>query len=84
MNVKSLATKVSVRLFRRSAFTSWADSRAGRGRPSKLRGDKLLELKHIWLSESASLREIAKWLGVSHMTVWRAVNSDEFCELLKV
>ena len=75
--------EVRGKLFKGIVFTFSATSRAGRGRPSKLRGDKLLELKEIWLSESASIRQIADWLGVSHMCVWRAVNSKQFEELLR-
>lgn len=49
----------------------------------KLRGTKLLEILEMIISERLSLRQMAERTGVSHMAVWRALNSEEFAGLLK-
>ena len=46
-----------------------------RGRPSCLSGEKLDKLCELYYSTSYSLREIAKILGVSRMSVWRTVQT---------
>ena len=44
-----------------------------RGRPCSLSEEKLAQLMEIYYSKPYSLRRIADILGVSRMTVWRAV-----------
>jgi len=49
--------------------------RSNKGRPSALSGQQLAQLMEIYYSKPYSLRKIGKILGVSRMTVWRAVNT---------
>ena len=46
-----------------------------RGRPSSLSEAQLVQLMKIYYSKPYSLRRIADILGVSRMTVWRAVQN---------
>ena len=47
--------------------------RSAKGRPSALSEAQLAQLMEIYYSKPYSLRKIGKILGVSRMTVWRAV-----------
>jgi DNA-directed RNA polymerase specialized sigma subunit len=49
--------------------------RPTKGRPSSLSEEKLAQLMEIYYSKPYSLRKIGQILGVSRMTVWRAVNT---------
>lgn len=44
-----------------------------RGRPPKLTDEDLRQMIEIYWTQLLSVRDIAKRFGVSHMTVWRAV-----------
>ena len=46
-----------------------------RGRPSSLSEEKLAQLMELYYSKPYSLRRLADILGVSRMTVWRAVQN---------
>jgi transposase len=50
-------------------------SSASRGRPRRLSQMQLAQAMDLHLREGVPIREIAGWLGVSHMTVWRALCS---------
>ncbi len=45
----------------------------GRGRPYRLSAFQLDTARKIRMEEGASIRDIADFLKVSHMTVWRAL-----------
>jgi transposase len=45
----------------------------GRGRPNRLSTQQLQTARDLWLYEGESVRNIADFLKVSHMTVWRAL-----------
>jgi DNA-directed RNA polymerase specialized sigma subunit len=47
--------------------------RSAKGRPSSLSQEKLDQLMEIYYTKPYSLRKIGQILGVSRMTVWRAV-----------
>ena len=44
-----------------------------RGRPFSLSECQIEQARELRQSERAPVREIADYLGVSHMTVWRAL-----------
>ncbi|PIT84746.1 hypothetical protein COU37_01640 [Candidatus Micrarchaeota archaeon CG10_big_fil_rev_8_21_14_0_10_45_29] len=46
------------------------------GRKSALNGDVRYKILKTYWSEPVSLRAIARRFGVSHMSVWRLVNSS--------
>ncbi|MCX8196815.1 MAG: helix-turn-helix domain-containing protein [Candidatus Micrarchaeota archaeon] len=47
--------------------------KALRGRPLKLSQNQLDEVVRLHLTEGIPIREVARLIGVSHMTVWRAL-----------
>lgn len=54
-----------------------SEARREKGRPSSLDGRRLKELLDIYYTRPYSLRQIAGIMGVSRMTVWRAVQSTQ-------
>ncbi|MFA5105769.1 MAG: helix-turn-helix domain-containing protein [Candidatus Micrarchaeia archaeon] len=52
----------------------------GAGRPHLLGENEMEKISHLYLDECMTVREIADILGVSHMTVWRALRDLEQAE----
>ena len=50
-----------------------AELKPARGRPRILNWRLVEHVRHLYFQELRTVREIADLLGVSHMTVWRAV-----------
>lgn len=49
----------------------------GAGRPHLLGENEMDKISHLYLDECMTVREIADIVGVSHMTVWRALRDLE-------
>ncbi len=47
-----------------------------RGRPPRLSQLQLQQAMDLHLREGVPVREIADMMGVSHMTVWRALDAE--------
>ena len=50
------------------------------GRPPALNGQDLALIAKLYFEEMYTVREIADWTGVSHMTVWRALQKIDETE----
>lgn len=46
-----------------------------KGRPKSLSGRELELMQVLYFEERMSVRKVADAIGVSHMTVWRALSS---------